>query len=217
MNVGKIVVAISGKGVMLQHLLLHQQEYHYQVVGVIASKDTAAGLVYARKLDLPTLVCDFDAQEQATRKLTPWLQHHAAEAIILAGFTRRFPAVAGFEHHTISTHPSLLPKFGGEGMFGMNVHRAVFDAGETTTGITAHMVVHGFDEGHYVAQVATDISKCRNAKEVQSKVLAVEKHFYPHLIRTLVAKHWDDDWSKIPTLKYRDADFLAATGRKQCS
>ena len=202
---------------MLQHLLLQQQAYNYKIIGVIASKANAGGLIYARKLDLPTIICDFDDQERAASELEPWLCDLGIEAIILAGFTRRFPAVSGFEHHTISTHPSLLPRFGGAGMFGMNVHRSVFDAGEKITGITAHMVVHGFDEGHYVAQVVTDISKCKSAEEVQMQVQEVEKHFYPHLLRTLVAKHWSDDWAKIPTLKYSEKDFIAGQDQDKCS
>lgn len=217
MRTGKIAVAISGKGVMLQNLLFKQQEHDYEILGVIASKTNAGGLIYAHKLNLPTIVCNFDDQNLTAAKLKPWLHNLGVEAIILAGFTRRFPAVAGFEQHTISTHPSLLPKFGGEGMFGMNVHRAVFDAGEKKTGITAHMVVYGLDEGHYVAQVETDISACKSAKKVQSKVQEVEKYFYPHLLRILVNAHWTDDWAKIPTLKYSEHDFIVAQDQDQCS
>ena len=215
MNTGKIAVAISGKGVMLQHLLLQQQACNYKILGVIASKANAGGLIYAHKLNLPTIICDFDDQERVASELEPWLCDLGVEAIILAGFTRRFPAVSGYEHHTISTHPSLLPKFGGEGMFGMNVHRSVFDAGEKITGITAHMVVHGFDEGHYVAQVATDITKCKSAKEVQMQVQELEEQFYPHLLRTLVERHWSDDWAKIPTLEFKD--FVALQDQDKCS
>ena len=198
MKKGRIVVAISGRGNLLQRILLRQDKFGYEVGGVISSNPNAAGLIFAHKAELPVLVLDF-TQYGIAAQLVSWLRELEAEALILAGFTRHFPSISGYEERTISVHPSLLPKFGGKGMFGMHVHRAVFAAQDKKTGVTAHQVSYGFDEGRYLAQIEVDVSDCQSPEEVQARVDKANHWLFPRLIGILV----ENNWRKIPLLLYQ--------------
>jgi phosphoribosylglycinamide formyltransferase-1 len=95
--------------------------------------------------------------------------------------------INAFPNKIINIHPSLLPKFGGKGMYGMNVHEAVVAAGETETGITIHLVNSHYDEGKILAQVKCVVSPNDDAKSTAGKVLQLEHEHYPKVIENWVS------------------------------
>ncbi len=196
-DMSKIVVGISGRGRSLQNLLACQAEHGYTICGVFSSSPYAAGLKYAYDEGLPASVLNFDRIETVTT-MNNWLKHLAVDAVVLAGFTRHFPDIPAFAARTISIHPSLLPSFGGKGMFGRHVHEKVFAAGCKQSGATVHLVTDGYDEGRVISQIVVDISACGSVDAVQDKVFAAECLLYPRTIDFLVR----NDWCEAPPQQY---------------
>lgn len=190
-NMNRIVVGISGRGRSLQNLLACQTDYNFTICGVFSSSPYAAGLKYAHDAGLPAMVLNF-ASENIVNGMSNWLKQLNVNGIVLAGFTRHFPDIPGFEARTISIHPSLLPSFGGKGMFGRHVHEAVFAAGCKETGATVHLVTDGYDEGRVISQIIVDISDCNSVDTVQDKVFAAECLLYPRTLEFLVRNAWKE-------------------------
>ena len=196
-NRGRIVVGISGRGHLLQSLLTCQENHTYTVSGVFSSSPYAAGLRYAHAAKLPSLVLSFNNKD-VVEQLHHWMMPLQIDGIILAGFTRHFPQMPGFEPRTISMHPSLLPDFGGKGMFGHNVHKAVFAARRRESGATVHLVTDGYDEGRIIAQITVDISECSDVAALQEKIFTAECLLYPRTIDFLITNNWQTK----PALQY---------------
>jgi phosphoribosylglycinamide formyltransferase-1 len=110
--------------------------------------------------------------------------------IILAGFLLLVPEwlVESYRGRILNIHPALLPLYGGKGMYGMHVHRAVKDAGELISGITIHEVDEHYDQGDVVFQKAMRIDPEDSAEEIAHKVLQMEHHYYPRVIEEWVKK-----------------------------
>jgi phosphoribosylglycinamide formyltransferase-1 len=110
------------------------------------------------------------------------------DLIVLAGFLLLIPEklVQAFSNKMINIHPSLLPKFGGKGMYGMHVHRAVFEAKEKETGISIHYVNEVFDEGKIIAQFKCDISDLNSPEEIAAKNQLLEYQHYPQVIEEVL-------------------------------
>lgn len=112
------------------------------------------------------------------------LDNANVDLVVLAGYLKMIgPAVlAAFEGRIINTHPALLPKFGGPGMYGMNVHRAVLAASETTTGVTVHVVDEEYDHGPVLAQATVLVEHGDTLETLAARVQEREK---PFLVETL--------------------------------
>ena len=109
--------------------------------------------------------------------------------IVLAGYMKLIPAsiTDKFEGRIVNIHPALLPKFGGKGMYGMNVHKAVVEAKEKVSGMTIHFVNGKYDEGDVIFQDQVSLDPNDTAEDVQKKVLALEhKHYAPVIERTIL-------------------------------
>lgn len=106
------------------------------------------------------------------------------DLIILAGFLKLLPVeiVKSFKNKIINIHPALLPLFGGKGMYGMNVHKAVLQSGMKVSGATVHFVDEVYDNGLIIAQQAVDISDVDSPEEIGQKVLSVEHKLLPFVI-----------------------------------
>ena len=197
----RIVVGLSGRGRSLQNLLACQADYDYIICGVFSSSPYAAGLKYAHDAGLPAMVLNF-ASGNIVDELGNWLKQLDVNGIVLAGFTRHFPDIPDFAARTISIHPSLLPSFGGKGMFGRHAHEAAFAAGSKKSGATVHLVTDGYDEGRVISQIVVDIAECSSVDAVQDKVFAAECLLYPRTINFLVR----NNWSAAPPQQYDAGD-----------
>ena len=121
-------------------------------------------------------------------KLLSELQARGIDWVALAGFLLKIPSdvCAAFEGRMVNIHPALLPKYGGAGMYGMHVHRAVKEAGEDVSGMTIHFVNEQYDEGDIVFQGQIDIAPDDSAEDIASKVLTLEHRHYPQVLEGLI-------------------------------
>lgn len=180
-----VVVAISGSGRSLVNLLECQNNLNYEVVGVISSMANCLGNKIAKDHGLPIFIDPFK-QDLECSKLETWLQDINADWIALAGFLRKFPQLPKFNNRIINIHPSLLPAYGGQGMYGNRVHQAVFEKNETHSGATIHFVNENYDDGPIIAQASVDIKNEPGPKDIARKVFAAECFLYPQVLNKLV-------------------------------
>ena len=97
--------------------------------------------------------------------------------------------VAQYPNRIVNIHPALLPKYGGKGMYGMHVHRAVKAAEEKESGMTIHYVNEHYDEGNIIRQERVALSPSDSPQAIADKVLALEHRFYPQVIEQLLTQH----------------------------
>jgi phosphoribosylglycinamide formyltransferase-1 len=116
--------------------------------------------------------------------LTALMQQYDIDLIVLAGYLKLIPTplIQAYPTTILNIHPALLPKFGGKGMYGMNVHKAVISSGETHSGMTIHRVNERYDEGEILFQVQVPIQSDWDANTLQKEVLKLEHKHYARVI-----------------------------------
>lgn len=122
------------------------------------------------------------------------LKKHSIDLIVLAGYMKliEVPVVRKFRNRIINIHPALLPSFGGKEMYGMNVHKAVIEAGVKVTGVSIHFVNEIYDEGKIIFQKCIPVSEDDNEFTLQKKVLKLEHKSYAEVIKMM-----EDDLIKL--------------------
>jgi phosphoribosylglycinamide formyltransferase-1 len=190
-----VAVFASGGGTNFQALLDHQRaDSPWRIVLLVANREAGA-VERARAAGVPVAIIptkDRTPAEVADESLEV-LDIYGVDVIALAGYLRLLPArlVARYRGRIVNIHPALLPEFGGEGMYGMNVHRAVLAAGSTVTGATVHFVEEEFDQGAILAQERVPMQPGDTPEDVAARVLAVEHRLYgralDHLCASLLA------------------------------
>lgn len=180
----QIAIFASGGGSNAKAILQYFQGHSTIAIQSILSNRKEAGVFdHAKSFCINSIhwsKSNFDSQEFTLQKL------QGIDVIVLAGFLLKVPEylTKAFEGRIINIHPALLPKYGGKGMYGMNVHRAVFEAQEKETGITIHLVDEEFDHGEHLFQKKINIESASSAEEISEKVLKLEhKHFAPTIER----------------------------------
>lgn len=148
---------------------------------VISNRADAGGLDLARRAGVPTAVLEHNGDAEEWQRL---LRAARTDFIVLAGFLKKVPAdvVRAYAGRIINVHPALLPKFGGAGMYGLNVHRAVLAAGERESGATVHLVTEGYDEGPVLAQAKVPVLPGDTAEQLAARVLEVEHELLPQVV-----------------------------------
>jgi phosphoribosylglycinamide formyltransferase 1 len=177
----RIVVLASGGGSNLQALIDHFAEagqHAGEIVCVGSDKADAGALTRARTAGIAAEVI---AEAEQASALLALLQAHAADVVVLAGYLKLVPAavVEAYRGRILNVHPALLPAFGGEGMYGQRIHRAVLDHGATVTGVTVHFVDEAFDRGPIIAQWPVPVLPGDTPTSLAARVLRVEHHLYP--------------------------------------
>jgi phosphoribosylglycinamide formyltransferase 1 len=185
-----IAVLASGEGTTLQAVLDACASGRLQArVGVVISNNEAAGaLRRARSAGVPTrhlsaaTVGGWVALDQA---LNATLQEFATDLVLLAGYLKRLGPVtlAAFAGRIINTHPALLPEFGGQGMFGLHVHRAVLAAGRRISGATVHWVDADYDTGAVIAQVRVPVESQDSAETLAARVQVAERELVVDVLK----------------------------------
>jgi len=176
----RYAVLLSGSGSTLQNLIdqiLHQK-LPGQIVGVISSKPGVFGLERAARAGLPTAVA-----KEPFPVLDPWQPDY----VLCAGWLRKLTVPAAYQGRVLNVHPSLLPAFGGAGMYGHHVHEAVIAAGCTVSGCTVHFVDDTYDTGPIILQQAVNISPSDTPLTLAEKVQAAEREAYPEAIRRVLS------------------------------
>jgi phosphoribosylglycinamide formyltransferase 1 len=186
----RIAIFASGSGSNAEEIIKHFQNHTtIEVVLLLSNNPNAFALERAKKFNIPTKV--FSRQEfKESEIILNWLKEEAVTHIVLAGFLWLIPdyLINAYPDFIINIHPSLLPKFGGKGMYGMKVHEAVREASEKETGITIHLVNAQYDEGKILFQGRCDINVSSTAEEIATCVHKLEYEFYPKVIENWITK-----------------------------
>ena len=188
-NPVRVACLISGGGrsVVNLHEKIISAHIPARIVLVACTRANVAGIGAAAALGLET--CEIAAlpSETLDDRLDAALENSGAELIVLAGYLRLF-RVARWKNRCINIHPSLLPRFGGRGMWGEHVHNAVLAAGETESGCTVHWADEHFDQGSIILRRTCAIDAGMNAAQLAARVFEEERHALPEAV-SLVA-HW---------------------------
>ncbi len=128
------------------------------------------------------------AEFQDSQQLLAHLKGLKIDLVVLAGFLWKIPdhIISAFPQQMINLHPSLLPKYGGKGMYGAKVHQAVLEAGEQKSGITIHYVNEYYDDGEILLQAETDITMGETPESLAQKIHHLEHHHLPVLVEKLL-------------------------------
>ncbi len=184
MSLARIAIFISGSGSNAERIITHFQKHESIKVALLLSNNSEAyGLQRAAQYNIATLVFN-KAQFRESDEVVEVLKAAGITHIVLAGFLWLIPQnlLSAFPGRVINIHPALLPKFGGKGMYGMRVHEAVKQAGETETGITIHEVNARYDEGKILSQQKCSIEKSDTPEDIARKVQQLEHRYYPLVI-----------------------------------
>lgn len=175
-----IAVFASGTGTTLQALIDSQEQHGYHVALMVANR-TCMALERAAIAHIPTLQTkDWEEIDQA-------LEQHQVQLIVLAGFLAIIPQwiCEKWAQRIINIHPSLLPKYGGKGMYGIHVQEALLAAKDTIAGCTVHYVSTEVDGGNIIAQATVDVKDTDTADTLSMRVQAQEKELLPRVIEKL--------------------------------
>ncbi len=145
--------------------------------------------ILKRAYNLDVNAIHFDRSSfYGTNEMLNLLKDIQPDLIVLAGFLWLFPEkiVEAFPDKVINLHPALLPKFGGKGMYGANVHKAVVEQKEEKTGITIHFVNEVYDDGKIIAQFETELKPTDTVEDVASKINKLEMEHFPKVINELL-------------------------------
>ncbi|WP_196891345.1 phosphoribosylglycinamide formyltransferase [Aureivirga marina] len=183
----RIIVLASGSGSNAENIANYfKDKTNAKVSYILTNNAKAKVLDRAKRLEISSKI--FTKQEFAEGKNVLDFLKKEADLIILAGFLLKISPeiVAAFPNKIINIHPALLPKYGGKGMYGMNVHNAVVENKEQETGITIHYVNENYDEGAIIFQESVAVSPEDTPEIVASKVHELEYAFFPKVIEEIV-------------------------------
>lgn len=190
----KIAVLTSGhsRGSNLKAIAecLREQKTDAEVALVIVTCKQAPVIELCKDYGMPYKFISSIEMKRFEAILLEEIHHLKLNMLVLAGFMKQLSQefLTQLEIPVLNIHPALLPKYGGKGMYGINVHRAVFEAGDKISGATIHLVNQDYDEGRILAQMETDISACQSPEEIAARVLKIEHQLYPQTILKLLEK-----------------------------
>lgn len=182
-----IVILVSGSGTNLQRIIdcIASGEIPDTKISLVVADRECFGLQRAAHAGIPYhLISRGKAFSENLEKNIP----ENTDLIVLAGFLSILDKefCENFNGKIINIHPALLPKFGGKGMWGMNVHKAVLEAGEKESGATVHFVTSGIDEGEIILQGKTEISDNETPESLAEKVHQIEYDIFPKAILKVI-------------------------------
>ena len=181
----RLGILLSGSGTTYANLAqaVAAGRLPVEIVVVVASRADAGGLERARAFGHPVAVAgDAAAVEQVLRE-------RRAAWVAMCGWMRFWDPPADFHGRVFNIHPSLLPAFGGRGMYGLNVHRAVLGAGAAHSGCTVHLVAGAYDSGPLLAQRQVAVLPNDTPEALQERVQAAERELYPQAIAAAIRAH----------------------------
>ena len=173
-RIKSIAVLASGNGSTLQSIIdaIEKKELDMKISIVISNTSEAYALERAKNAGIKNYVLkDYKDEDE----LYDVLKKSKVDLVVLAGYLKLIPVKVIRNFAIINTHPALLPKYGGKGMYGMNVHRAVVENHEKVTGATLHFVNEEYDKGKIIAQTKVKVYKKDTAEDVSARVQAAEK------------------------------------------
>jgi formyltetrahydrofolate-dependent phosphoribosylglycinamide formyltransferase len=182
----KIAVFVSGRGSNLKAILNYPELKNLiEIVAVLSDKSDCKAFEIAKEYGIKSFSVGDGAEKIKQMEITTHLKKLEVSLVVLAGYLKLIPLdlIENFENRIINIHPALLPSFGGKGMYGMNVHRAVFNSSAKVSGASVHLVDKTYDTGKIIAQKCIDISDVKSPEEIAERVLKVEHQILPEVVK----------------------------------
>ena len=191
----RLAIFCSGSGSNFQAIFraLKKKQLNAEIVLCLSNRLKCGAMEFARLNGIATVHLiekQFTSYNKFAAAMVGCLKEHRIDIIVLAGYMRKVPdsVVAAFHNKIINIHPALLPKFGGEGMYGIHVHTAVLDAGETESGATVHLVNEEYDKGKILMQRKIAVFPDDTPETLAERVLACEHTLYPDALEKILAE-----------------------------
>lgn len=181
----RVAIFASGSGSNAASIMqFAQMSEIFEVDCVICNRQQAGVYDKAERYKVPSFYFSKKSFIETPEDVLEFLKNRSVDLIVLAGFLVKVPSllINEFRNQIVNIHPSLLPKYGGKGMYGHHVHEAVLHAGETESGLTIHLVTEEYDKGQYLFQYKLPIEPDDNVDTLSSKVLDKEHSYYPTVL-----------------------------------
>lgn len=188
MKIKRIILFASGTGSNVINVCDYfKNNKNIKVVALFCNKADAPVLNKISPYQIPVHVFN-KSQLLAEPTFLPLIQQYQPDLICLLGFLQKIPVylIKAYPNKIINLHPSLLPKFGGKGMYGMHVHEAVKAANESETGITIHYINEHYDEGAIIKQFKTVVEPTDTPQSIAKKIADLEMKHVPKVIEELL-------------------------------
>lgn len=183
-----IAIFGSGKGTNAKNIINYFKFHKKISVQLIVTNNASAGIIDVAKKAKINIFTFNNINPNSSKNILEKLKKNQINLIVLAGFLLKVPSIIinSFPNSIINIHPALLPKFGGKGMYGLNVHKAVLEKKESWSGITIHHINHEYDKGKIIFQAKCDVLKNDTIKLLAKRVQKLEYEFYPIIIKKLI-------------------------------
>lgn len=184
-----IAIFASGSGTNAEAIMDHFSDSSCgRVALLLSNRADAYALRRAERFGVPTAVFSRDEFCDRDGKVAALLREHQIDFIVLAGFLWLVPnyLTDTYAGRIVNIHPALLPKFGGRGMYGDNVHRAVIDSGEAESGITIHLVNEKYDSGDILFQASVPVTTDDTPDSLAAKIHVLEHRHFPLIIERTI-------------------------------
>ena len=186
----KIVIFASGSGTNAENIIRHFKSNNIgTVVSVFTNNPNAKVIERAKNFQVATEI--FSKDELNSGIVLQKIKNTTPDLIVLAGFLLKMPdaIVEAYPNLIINIHPALLPKYGGKGMYGMHVHKAIVANKEKETGITIHYVNENYDEGNIIFQKKVTVLVTDTPEVVAEKIHELEQKYFPSVIEEVLTSN----------------------------
>jgi formyltetrahydrofolate-dependent phosphoribosylglycinamide formyltransferase len=185
-----LVVFASGSGSNFQSIIdaISEEKLDAKIVGFISNNSSAYSIKRAQENDIPVLVAspsEFTSEKSYSLRILDQLKTWNADVLILAGYLKKIPSdiIASYKNNILNIHPSLLPKYGGKGFYGLKVHEAVIANCEAESGCTVHIVTEDYDKGLIIEQSIVKVLTTDSPSDLAKRVLRKEHELFPKAIK----------------------------------
>ena len=186
----KIAILVSGAGTNAVNIIEYFEKNSVaDVTLVVSNKTDALAVEKAQNKGVKTIVFNNESFKK-NDKVLDYLRSESIDFIVLAGFLMKVPndIIHAYPNKIVNLHPSLLPKFGGKGMYGNHVHKAVIEAQESESGISIHFVNEEYDKGAIIFQAKVSVEKKDSVEVLAQKIQQLERRFFPKVIEQVISK-----------------------------
>lgn len=186
----KLGFLASGGGSNVQAIIdsIKSSKLYAEACVIISNNSNAGVFERAKKKNIPHYhISNKTNPENTTKAIINALKKHDVNMVILAGYMKKIEPelIDAFDGKVLNIHPALLPKFGGKGMYGMNVHKAVLEAGEAFSGATVHLVNKKYDEGRILQQKKVPVLPDDTPESLAERVLQAEHFIYSDTLKKI--------------------------------
>jgi phosphoribosylglycinamide formyltransferase-1 len=184
----RIAIMASGSGTNAENLMQYFSQHRNACIALVLTNNAAAGVISrAQQCHVPCVVMS-QQQVKNGADMLQLLGSYDIDWVVLAGYLKLMPpeVVEAYRHRMINIHPSLLPDFGGKGMYGNKVHEAVLQSGATQSGITIHYVNEHFDKGEIVFQKQIPVISGETPEQLAQRIHQLEYEYYPKVVEQLM-------------------------------